>query len=55
MSESRMRENRMSGLKRRGLETETHPPRQSPTLLDAWMARNFPAIGFERYVDDAVV
>jgi RNA-directed DNA polymerase len=23
--------------------------------FDAWMARNFPAIGFERYVDDAVV
>ncbi|MEU5547943.1 reverse transcriptase domain-containing protein, partial [Streptomyces sioyaensis] len=23
--------------------------------FDAWMARNFPAVGFERYVDDAVV
>ncbi|MGW0288256.1 reverse transcriptase domain-containing protein, partial [Streptomyces sp. NPDC003236] len=23
--------------------------------FDAWMGRNFPAIGFERYVDDAVV
>jgi len=32
MSESRVRENRMHGLKRRGLETERQPPRQSPTL-----------------------
>ncbi|MEW1724697.1 reverse transcriptase domain-containing protein [Streptomyces sp. NPDC093109] len=45
----------MSGLKRRGLETEIHPPRQSPTLLDAWLAREFPAVRFERYADDAVV
>ena len=35
MSESRVRENRMHGLKRRGLETEQQPPRQSPTLLSA--------------------
>ncbi len=28
-----MRENRTYGLKRRGLETERKPPRQSPTLL----------------------
>jgi transposase len=34
MSESRVRENRMHGLKRRGLETERHTsPRQPPTLL----------------------
>jgi hypothetical protein len=45
----------MSGLKRRGLETETHPPRQSPTLLDAWMVREYPGCPFERYADDAVV
>jgi len=32
MSESRVRENRMHGLKRRGLETERQLPRQSPTL-----------------------
>ncbi|MFF4148517.1 reverse transcriptase domain-containing protein [Streptomyces sp. NPDC001698] len=55
MSESRMRENRTSGLKRRGLETEIYPPRQSPTLLDTWLAREFPAVQFERYADDAVV
>ncbi|MFE5585129.1 group II intron maturase-specific domain-containing protein, partial [Kitasatospora sp. NPDC056531] len=53
--ESRMRENRMSGLMRRGLETETHPPRQSPTLLDLWMARTYPGVRFERYCDDVVV
>ncbi|MFE4413975.1 group II intron maturase-specific domain-containing protein, partial [Streptomyces sp. NPDC056821] len=53
--ESRMRENRMSGLKRRGLETEIYPPRQSPTLLDAWMVREYPGCPFERYADDAVV
>ncbi|MEU6974324.1 group II intron maturase-specific domain-containing protein [Kitasatospora aureofaciens] len=45
----------MSGLMRRGLETETHLPRQSPTLLDAWIAREFPGVMFERYADDAVV
>ena len=33
MSESRVRKNRMHGLKRRGLETEPEQPRQSPTLL----------------------
>ena len=55
MSESRMRENRMSGLKRRGLETGLYPPRQSPTLLDAWMDREHPGIQFERYCDDVVV
>lgn len=33
MSESRVRENCMHGLKRRGLEMEHQPPRQSPTLL----------------------
>jgi hypothetical protein len=29
-----MRENRTSGLRWRGLETERKPPRQSPTLLE---------------------
>ncbi|MGW9032130.1 hypothetical protein ACWGQ5_50740, partial [Streptomyces sp. NPDC055722] len=36
--ESRMRENRTYGLKRRGLETERKPPRQSPTLLSGEVA-----------------
>lgn len=35
MSVSRVRENHMPGLKRRGLETEHEPPRQSPTLLES--------------------
>jgi hypothetical protein len=33
MSESRVRENCTHGWKRRGLESERQPPRQSPTLL----------------------
>lgn len=45
----------MSGLKRRGLETEIHPPRQSPTLLDMWMVREYRDCPFERFADDAVI
>lgn len=38
MEESRVRENCMHGLKRRGLETERQQPRQSPTLLKRRLA-----------------
>ncbi|MGW3243464.1 reverse transcriptase domain-containing protein [Streptomyces sp. NPDC001070] len=46
-----------------GSDLEGHRTAVSPVLanlflhyaFDAWMARTFPAVAFERYADDAVV